>query len=79
MALDPNDGDLGRGSGREMARDGGNPHREGRFIGVLDCIGNIEFCTRLSQACSVLCRGVYGDVKDGGRLDQLLRGENTME
>ena len=78
MALDSNDGDFRRDSGREMPRDGGYPHREGRLVCVLDCIRNAELRARLSQSGSILCCGVYGDFKDRGRLDQLLGGENTM-
>ncbi len=77
MALDVNDGDFGRGNGREVTRDGGDPHRECGFVCVHDCIGYAELCAGLPQSCSVLRRGVDRNVEDGGRLDQLLGGENA--
>jgi hypothetical protein len=78
MALDANDGDFGRGSGREMARDGGDPHGEGRFVRVLDCVWNIELCTCFPETCSVLCCGIDGYVEDRSSLNELFGGENSI-
>lgn len=77
MALDAHEHDLSRRRRREVLRDRGDPHAEGRLVGVFNSVGDLELCACGPESCAVLRRGVDGDVKDGGRLDHLLSREDS--
>lgn len=60
-----------------MSRDGRDPHGEHGLVGVLDGRGDRELGAGVAQVGAVLSCDEHGDRQDVGRLDHLLRRDNT--
>ena len=78
MTLYSNEHDFGWSSGRKVARDGGDPHRESCLICVFNGIGNFDLRTGLALTGTILCCCVNWYIEDGSGRDHLLGGKDAI-